>query len=100
MNLEFGTASALKPTARCELLPSLPALACLRSLRSIVDNISYAQQEEIERALGSFDILEKKEGLAAKMDKIQSVTVKGWRCDQVRPTNPLKAFSGFWISEV
>lgn len=42
------------------------------------------RQEEIERALGSFDILEKKEELAAKMDKIHSVTVKGWRCDQVR----------------
>ena len=34
--------------------------------------------------MGSFDILEKKEELAAKMDKIHSVTVKGWRCDQVR----------------
>ncbi|GAQ88020.1 hypothetical protein KFL_003940110 [Klebsormidium nitens] len=46
--------------------------------------------EEIERALGSFDILEKKEELAAKMDKIQSVTVKGWRCDQCRRSTEKK----------
>jgi hypothetical protein len=42
------------------------------------------RQEVIEQALGSFDVLEKKEDLAAKMDKIQSIIVKGWKCDQVR----------------